>query len=261
LEYFVFNFQKFMLVFSRILGLMFTASFYESDSIPNMARLGLSFFITSVIFPIVYTHIPEFPTNFIGYTLIAIGEAVIGATIGICITIAFSVFQLAGQYFTVQLGFGASEVFDPMSQISIPLMGQYLYIVAILVFLALRGPLLIIQELYYSYEFVNFANLLNSKIMDSPNGIVSLFTESFAIALRISFPILATLLLVSVSMGLLAKAAPQMNLLMIGFPISIIVGFVIILITLPLFVDFVASYFDEIFKTIFFMMREIKNGM
>ncbi len=260
MEYFVFNFQKFMLVFSRILGLIFTSSFYESDSIPNQAKLGLTFFISGVIFPVVYQNIPDFPQDFLGYSLIALGEAIIGALIGVCITIAFSVFQLAGQYFTVQMGFGASEVFDPMSQISIPLMGQYLYIVAILVFLALRGPLLIIQELYYSYEFIKFSSLLNVKLLDFPNSMLSLFIESFMVALRISFPILATLLLVSVSMGLLAKAAPQMNLLMIGFPISIFVAFIIIIIVLPVFIDFVYNYFDDIFKKIFFMMREIKNG-
>jgi len=259
LEYFVLNFQKFMLVFSRLTGLMFTASFYESDSIPNQARLGLTFFITAVIFPIVYSYIPDFPQNFIGYAMVAIGEAIIGATIGICITISFSVFQLAGQYFTVQMGFGASEVFDPMSQISIPLIGQYLYIIAILVFLALRGPLLIIQELYYSYQFVTFSNLLKIDLFNSPYTIFSFFIESFSIALRISFPIVATLLLVSISMGLLAKAAPQMNLLMVGFPVSIFISFVILLVTLPLFVEFVVNYFDEIFKSIFLMMKGVKN--
>lgn len=260
MEYFVLNFQKFMLIFSRIMGLMFTASFYESDSIPNMAKLGLTFFITAVIFPIVYPFVPEFPQNFLGYSFVAIGEALIGVTIGLCITIAFSVFQLAGQYFTVQMGFGASEVFDPMSQISIPLIGQYLYIIAILVFLALRGPLLIIQELYYSYQFVSFSSLLKIDIFNSPYSVLSFFIESFAVALRISLPIVATLLLVSVSMGLLAKAAPQMNLLMVGFPVSILVSFIILIITLPIFVEFVVNYFDEIFKSIFLMMKGMKNG-
>lgn len=261
MEYFILNFQKFMLVFSRIVGLIFTSSFYESDSIPNNGKLGLTFFISVVIFPVVYPNIPDFPQDFFGYALVGMGEAVIGALIGICITISFSVFQVAGQYFTVQMGFGASEVFDPMSQISIPLVGQYLYIIAILVFLALRGPLLIIQELYYSYEFIKFSSLLNIKIFNLPYSILSIFVESFVIALRISFPILATLLVVSVSIGLLAKAAPQMNLLMIGFPISIFVSFIILVVILPFFIDFTYNYFDEIFKKIFFMMKGIKNGI
>ncbi|HOF02210.1 MAG TPA: flagellar biosynthetic protein FliR [Spirochaetota bacterium] len=249
-----------MLVFARIMGLMLTSTFYESDSIINQVKLGLTFFVTAVMFPVVFDNIPEVPQDIVQYGLIAIGEGLIGATIGICITISFSVYQLAGQYFTVQMGLGASEVFDPMSQISLPLMGQYLYLVAIMVFLAIKGPLIIIYELYYSYGLVTIESLTNGVIINSPYGIVGIFSSMFLVALRISLPIVASLLLVSISMGLLAKAAPQMNLLMIGFPISIGVSFAIIIFLLPLFVEFVDNYMNETFNSLYLLMKEMKVG-
>lgn len=260
MDFFVFNFQKFMLIFARIMGLILTSTFFESESINSQAKLGLTFFISIVIFPTVQMLLPAIPNDPVQYGLTAIGEGLIGATIGICITISFSVYQLAGQYFTVQMGLGASEVFDPMSQISLPLMGQFLYIVAVMVFLALKGPLLILNELFYSYELVTFNNLVNGVIINSKYGIIELFSNILLIGLRIAIPIVGTLLLVSISMGLLAKAAPQMNLLMIGFPISITIAFVLIIMILPLFVEFVGDYIDISFSNLLQLMREMKNG-
>lgn len=249
-----------MLVFSRIMGLMLTATFFSSDSFINEARLGLTFLITAVIFPLVYQFIPAVPHDFLSYALLAAGEGLIGAAIGFCIDICFSVYQLAGQFFTVQMGFGASEVFDPMSQIELPIIGQYLYILAILVFLSLQGPALIIQAIYNSFELVTFSNFLNGQFIESAHGIIALFAEMFVVALRISFPIIGTLLLISICMGLLSKAAPQMNLLMVGFPLSIGVGFIMILILLPGLTEFIKDYIDQMFKNVWNLMLEMHNG-
>lgn len=260
MEYFILNFEKFMLVFSRMMGLLFIATFFSSESMLNEARLGLCFVVTALIFPLVYIHIPAVPDDFVEYAFVAIGEGLIGVAIGFCIVIAFSVYQLAGQFFTVQMGFGASEVFDPMGQESLPLIGQYLYILAILVFLSLQGPLLIIKEIFHSYELISFTKFLNGEYVTSNFGIISIFAKMFVIGLRISMPIIGTLLLVSVTMGLLGKAAPQMNLLMVGFPISITVSFLLILVLLPNLVDFISGYIDDMFKDLWFLMVDISNG-
>ncbi|HQB61772.1 MAG TPA: flagellar biosynthetic protein FliR, partial [Spirochaetota bacterium] len=127
-------------------------------------------------------------------------------------------------------------------------------------FLAIKGPLIIIYELYYSYGLVTIESLTNGVIINSPYGIVGIFSSMFLVALRISLPIVASLLLVSISMGLLAKAAPQMNLLMIGFPISIGVSFAIIILLLPLFVEFVDNYMNETFNSLYLLMKEMKVG-
>lgn len=248
-----------MLVFSRILGLVLVAPFFSSTAINSMAKLGLVFFITSVIFPLVYKFIPDIPGNMVEYSLVAIMEGMVGIIIGFCLNLSFSAYQLAGQFFTIQMGFGASEVFDPMSQISIPLMGQYIYLIAILVFLSLHGPILIIKEIYSSFELINVNAFIKNSVVEPNYGIVATFADMFMIALKMSFPILGTLLLVSVTMGLLAKAAPQMNLLMIGFPISITVGFIIIILVLPGLIIFFSNYIEDMFSKIWFLMLELRR--
>lgn len=260
MDYFIYNFQKFLLVFSRIMGLILTAPFFASASVTNRVKLSLAFILTGVVFPLVYQFLPMIPNNIILFSMLAIGQGLIGAAIGIFLRIYFSVFQLAGQFFTVQMGFGASEVFDPMSQISLPLMGQYLYLAAILVFVTVNGPMFIIKDIFVSFKMINFSNIQNGKLLFSENGIITIFTKLFIVSLRISLPIIGTLLLVSISMGLLAKAAPQMNLLMIGFPISITVAFIIIIMILPSFVNYVSNYFFNVFDSMWKLFLDIKHG-
>ena len=259
LEFFAFNFQKFMLVFSRIMGLVFIVPFFSSETITDQAKLGVCFFITAVIFPLVYPHLPPIPTSMIEYVLLAIIEGLIGVIIGFCINISFAVYQLAGQYFTVQMGFGASEVFDPFSEVSLPLMGQYLYLLAILVFLSLNGPLMIINEIYLSFEMIKTASFIKDSVMLETFGLVASFIKMFVIAMKISLPIIGALLLTTVAMGLLSKAAPQMNLLMIGFPISIAVGFIILLFILPDLISYFGDYMDEMFKDVWNLMSELRQ--
>jgi flagellar biosynthetic protein FliR len=260
LEFFVFNFQKFMLVFARLMGLILTAPFFSSTSNPARVKLALSFVVSAVVFPMVYEFLPQVPDNLVFYGMMAAGEGLIGAAMGFLIRLAFSVYQLAGQFFTVQMGFGASEVFDPMSQISLPLMGQFLYLVAVMVFITMSGPLFVIKEIYASFELVTFDKFMLGPFIESEYGLISMFVKMFLVALRIAIPIIGTLLLVSITMGLLAKAAPQMNLLMIGFPISITVAFIILVIVLPGMVTFFGDLMYSLFEDIWKLMLEVSDA-
>ncbi|MCG8572412.1 MAG: flagellar biosynthetic protein FliR [Spirochaetes bacterium] len=260
MEFFVYQFQLFFLVFSRIMGLILTSTFFSSSSINTQTKMGFVFLVTIVIFPLVYPLLPIVPEFTANYVLLALGEGLVGAAIGISVTIAFSVFQLAGQFFTVQMGFGASEVFDPMSQYSLPLMGQYLYLIFVLVFLGMNGPALILKEIFHSFELVNFQSLLNWQIVNSKYGLIYTFSNLFVVGIKIAIPIIGTLLLISITLGLLGKAAPQMNLLMIGFPISITTGFVVILLLLPAIIHFISIYVEQVVANIWYLMVDISNG-
>lgn len=260
MEYFVFHFEKFMLVFSRIFGAFFVVSFFSSDSFPETIRLGLAFFIASAVYPMVSGFVGEIPDNVIVYALRALGEGIIGAAIGLILSIYFTVFQLAGQFFSVQMGFGASEVFDPLSQISLPIMGQFLYMVFTLVFMLLNGPALILNAIFHSFLLVNFTDLIGTSMVASRYGLLEATGNLFLVALKISLPILGTLLFVSVTQGLLAKASPQMNLQSIGFQISIFAGFLILLLMTPVLIHIIESIVDMVFRNAELMMLEMSHG-
>jgi len=160
------------------------------------------------------------------------------------LNIMYAAFQTAGQMFSLQMGFGASQVFDPLAQIEIPLLGQFLNLVAMFVFVFTRGfQKVFLTGVYYSFQSVRATDLIvlrEDLITTILRGLSNLFQN----ALIIAFPILGTLFLVQIVMGLLGKAAPQMNLLVMGFPISIGVAFLIMLITIP----FLMNTFDRIIE-------------
>jgi flagellar biosynthetic protein FliR len=242
------NTQVFFLIFARITALVETAPLLSSESIPQIAKIGLAFFASFLVFPWVMDAgypIPEFGLD---YALLVVGEALIGIVLGFFLTLVYSAFQLAGQYYSLQMGFGASEVFDPLAQIEIPIMGQFLNLIAMLIFLLVGGfQKIFLTGIYRSFQAMKALDLVvhrDDVVQMALAGMARLFEQS----LVISFPILGILFLVSISTGLLAKAAPQMNLLMLGFPISIATAFIILFLMLPILADIFSAVIDYSFR-------------
>jgi len=254
------NVQLFLLIFTRIFALLSIAPLLSSSAIPGIARLGLSLFTAALVFPWIAEQGYPIPPHVLGYIFLMIGEALIGLVIGFILTVIYAGFLVAGQYFSFQMGFGASQVYDPMAQVQIPLMGQFLNIIAMFVFLIAGG----FQKLFLVGILRSFQVMTPMDIITSREGIITLvigsLTTLFQQALIISFPILGTLLLISVAMGLLAKAAPQMNLLMLGFPLKIGVAFLMIMITLPLLMEAFSRVIDASFLEIMEFLSDVERG-
>ena len=129
----------FILIAVRAFAMMQTAPLLNSDTIPQIVRLALSGFAAYAAFNSALIRdwvIPPFGLEFV---FLVIGEGLIGIIIGFFMAIIFAAFATAGQFFSLQMGFGASETFDPLSQIENPLLGQYLNIVGMLVFVTIDG--------------------------------------------------------------------------------------------------------------------------
>lgn len=244
------HFQVFLLVLFRIVAMVQVTPLLSSTAIPQIAKIGLSFFVAAVIFPTVVASGYTIPPDPFHYFLLILGEALIGIIIGFFLTVVYASFQVAGQFFSLQMGFGASQVFDPLAQIEIPLLGQFLNIVAMLVFITLGG----FQKFMLKGVGDSFKALKAMDLVLGNEKLFSVFIGSlgrlFEAALMISFPILGTLFIISVSVGLLAKAAPQMNLLMIGFPIAIGVAFLILFATMPFLMETFGKIIDTSFESI-----------
>lgn len=257
---FVEQFQIFLLVFARVFALISIAPLISSTAIPGIARVGLAFFASIAVFPVVVTQGYIIPEIGLGYVALIIGEALIGLIMGFLLVVIFAAFLVAGQFFSLQMGFGASEVFDPLAQIQIPIMGQFLNLIAMFLFIIVEGfqriflvGVLRSFEAAKAIDFVAEKDYILRMIIGSLSGL-------FEQALIISFPILGTLVLVSVSMGLLAKAAPQMNLLMMGFPVAIGVAFLVLFLSLPFMVEGFARIIDLSFITILEMLDRVKEA-
>jgi flagellar biosynthetic protein FliR len=246
-----------LVVFVRVMAMCMVAPLLSSGSIPGIARAGLALFITTAVYPQVAQSGYALPPTDGQYILILVGEALVGVIIGLYLLVIFAIFQVAGEFFSVQMGLGASEVFDPLAQVEIPLMGQFLYLISMLVFLQVDGfQQLLIGGLLRSFETLKAVDLVGGRdaLFQYFVGCLGRLFES---ALTISFPILGTLLLVSVSLGLLAKAAPQMNLLSLGFSISDAVAFTVLLLVVP----YLMSAFGGILNSAFEGLSRLVEGI
>jgi flagellar biosynthetic protein FliR len=239
--------QLFFLAFARILALFETAPLLSAEAIPQPAKIGFALFVTSAVMPLMVQLGYSIPQNAGAYIMLLAGEVLIGIIMGFFLNLVYSAFSMAGELFSLQLGFGASEVFDPLAQVEIPLIGQFMNTIAMLVFIFIGGfQNIFLTGVLRSFSVLKAIDLVQKKDMIFPVFIKSL-AQLFEQALILSLPILGTLFLVSIGMGLLSKAAPQMNLLLMGFPVSIVVAFFVMFLIMPFLCEAFASIINGSF--------------
>jgi flagellar biosynthetic protein FliR len=243
----------FLLISVRAFAMIQTAPLLSSDSIPLTAKYALAGFAAYTAFPSALANNLALTSFDISFIFLVIGEAIIGIIIGFYLTIAFAAFATAGQFFSLQMGFGASETFDPLAQIENPLMGQFLNLVAMLIFVGVDGFRdLFLGGFWRSIQTINVMSIINGRehiVFMLLAGLSRLFLD----AIIISMPILGTLFLTSLTTGLISKAAPQINILSEGFPISISVAFFMIFAILP----FMTEAFGRIIKSSFATLQTL----
>lgn len=225
------NAPVYFLVFTRIFLFLSIAPLLSSQAVPVLARLVLAGSVALVIIQSMSPY--PIPDTGLGYVLLLMGEGLLGIIGGFFVVILLSVFQLAGQYLSLPMGFSASQVLDPLAQVEIPLVGQFFNLLAMSVFLSTEGIrrlfFIALKNSFESLRAVDIAGITEDIAFFMVKGLASLFVQS----LIISLPIMSILFLVMISLGLVAKSAPQMNVLILGFPISIGVSYIIILLLMP----------------------------
>jgi len=249
MELFYAKFQLFSLLFARMLSLLSIMPGFGGMGVSYFHRVALSFLISVTVTPVIGFD-PEFDRLLqTTYFTILIEQVFIGLMIGVAVHFVFAAFQMAGEFFSVQMGFGISEVFDPLAQVSMPLMGTLKNMMGLYVFFISSAHLHIIRAVAYSFEILpSLSNgFLTSSIIH--NGFIKflalLGSGMFVIALKIAMPVMGTLFLVSVTLGILSKAAPQMNMLMLGFPLKIMIAFMVLTWTAPVIVETMIAQFDN----------------
>ena len=258
----------FLLIAARAFGMIQTAPLLSSEAIPMVVKLSLAGLAAFAVIPTaeifmaanspeglvtlpggLVTDLRYEPFN-LRFGLLVVGEGIIGIIIGFFMTIIFAAFATAGQFFSLQMGFGAAETMDPLSQVENPLMGQYLNLVAMLVFVTIGGfHTLFLGGFWRSVQSLNIIALIEGRqavITMMASGLSRLFVDAIIIAL----PIMGTLFLTSLTTGLISKAAPQINILSEGFPISITVAFVLILFSMTYMIEAFSRLIDSGFRSI-----------
>ncbi len=259
MDYFIDNFQVLLLIFMRLAGLFVVAPFFSSFLIPLRYKILLTILFTIIVYPVLTKFQPVIPDHIINYGFMLIGQLLIGLILGFIVTIIFTAFQLTAQFYHFQMGFGINQVFDPLAQIQVPILSQFQYLIAILVFITINGHHLLIRALYESYELVPVIDFSNPETMQFfSTNLSKIFSSMFLLALKIGFPLVATMFLVSLTLGLLAKASPQMNIFMVGFPVQIAIGITSLILIMPFFIEVIVHTVDFLYSDLMKFLHAIQ---
>lgn len=227
------QFILFFLIFARVSTILVTVPIFGFDAVPVHVKAGLAAMFALLLFPFLDKTGLEIPTEFIPFVIIVMNEVIIGVVIGFTANIIFVGIRFAGEIIGLDMGFGIVNVIDPLSGEQVSIVGQFKYLLALLLFLGINGHHFLIQALKLSFDIVPMASGSFSTV--SVSKLISMSGEIFTVAVKVASAAIGVLFISNFIMGIIARIVPQMNIFIIGFPIKISVGFVMIFITLPFF--------------------------
>ena len=215
---------------SRILGLVAAAPLFGNAAVPVSTKVSLGVLLAMIIAPTVPAVPATDPMSMAGL-LILTQEMLIGLAMGFSIRIVFAAVEMAGEISSLTMGLGFASFFDPQTKGRSSAISQFLTMLATLMFLTVNGHLVLLAALAES-----FVSLPISASPINGGGFQQLAAwggEIFRSGVQISLPIVAALLLTNVALGILTRAAPQLNIFGIGFPVTLGVGLLVLAMVLP----------------------------
>lgn len=220
-----------LLIVIRIGGMMVTAPVLSSPRVPPLLRAGISLLLAFVLQPLVVPPEPAAATSLLVVALLVAKEALTGLIIGFTANLIFSVVQMAGEVQDTQAGFGFASVVDPTMGAHGAIIGQFQTVLMWLLFFAINGHQLLMQGIADSFTVIplgggNFAGGL-ALHMGSLLGALMLM------ALRIAAPVMCAALLANLAIGMLQRTAPQLNLLAVGFQVTVAVTLLALVAGMP----------------------------
>jgi flagellar biosynthetic protein FliR len=234
-DIFINSFQVFLIVFARLMGMFVTAPFFSGMAMPMTMRLGFTFFVSLVSVPLVLTMNVEAAPNLVAYGVQLVSNFILGAGIGFFVFIIIASFQVSAQMFSIPMGLGMNEVVDPMSSIEVPAVGNILGILILFLLIRVDGHFYLIHLIVNSFRTVSVLSFQSIEVLEK--GMSAAVMIMFDTGLKIALPIIAITLMLDMAMGLISRVAPQFNVMIMGFNIKLLAGFVILWLAIPVIVD------------------------
>ncbi|SEN32517.1 flagellar biosynthetic protein FliR [Paenibacillus sp. OV219] len=247
MEIFLQGFPIFLLIFCRITAFFVVAPVFSTRNVPKTFKLGLCFFVSLLVFltyGLKQTIVPDAE-----YILAIFREILAGVLLGFTAYMFFTIINTAGSFIDMQIGFGMANILDPMTGVSAPLLGNFKGMVATLVFLSINGHHFLLSALIQSYEWIPLSNTLFAHVHSGSIStfLTTMLVQSFMLALQMSAPLVVAMFLTDVGLGFLARTAPQYNVFVIGIPIKLLVGLLMLSVMMPGLIIIYEHLFDQMF--------------
>lgn len=250
--------NAFLWPFVRILALLAAAPLFGESSVPARLKVAYAALVTVVVAPSIPA-MPQFPAgSYMSFLLVA-QQVLIGIAMGLTMRIVFAAVQTAGEFIGLQMGLSFASFFDPATGANTAVLSRLMNVVAMLLFLALDGHLILIGGLINTFHIlpISAAASLNS------NGWGILFEWSSQVmvsGMLLALPLIIILLTISLSMGILNRTAQQLSVFAVGFPISLMAGLVLLTVVLPQTSPFLSQLFEEGYRAMGRMMHGLATG-
>jgi flagellar biosynthetic protein FliR len=244
---------KFLLVLFRCLGFMLITPVFGRREIPAQAKIGLSALLSIVVYP--FVHDIYFDNNLWIIATIALKEFMTGITMGYAAFLLFSSLYLAGEIIDMEMGFGIVNVLDVQSNTQVPLMGNYFYIVTILLFLTVNGHHVLISAIMKSYDLLPLGGVVLQEGLIKE--IVISFKDMFLLGVRIALPVVSVIFFTDLALGIIARTVPQMNVFMVGLPLKITVGLISMIMVFPMFFVIIDAFYNGSYEGILRIIKEM----
>ncbi len=217
--------------FLRVLALFSVAPVFSLKSIPQRAKIGLAFFVALAAQGSLgdQTMVSMNSPQALGAAVQQVG---VGLSIGFAVRLVFASVELAGELVGLQMGLNFATFFSPSSNSQVSAVSRFLGHMSLLLFVVMNGHLVVLMAVVKSFDSFpvdgNFLEVL------AQVKLYTLGTQLFASALWMALPMVAMLLFVNLTMGVISRVAPQMNIYAIGFPVTLTMGLVGLTVTLPM---------------------------
>lgn len=228
------------LLSTRLSGLMMVAPVFSARIIPWRARTGILVVLTVALFPVAKE---STAAGAVVDASTLLTEILIGITLGLGAAVFVGAAESAGDMLAVQMGLSGANVLDPMAGTQMPVLGQFLGLFVVALLLAVGGHLIILQALAASLQFLPPGQVLDFE--GGPTALAQIGGAQFVLGLRFAAPVVAAMMIGNAALGAMAKTVPQLNILMMAFPLQIGIGLVTLGLTLPLIATYFGSWPDS----------------
>jgi flagellar biosynthetic protein FliR len=234
----------FMLVVARLSGLFLIAPVFSSPMIPGRIKIMALLVLAATLTPIVAPTAPTVPASVLPLVLSLGTETIIGLAIGFSVAIVFAAIQVGASMIDTSIGFSMANIIDPINNAQGAVLGSFYSMVATLAFLSVNGHHWLLAGFKRSFTVVPPG--ATPDIEQMLGNVFTTFTQLFAMAFQIAAPVLVSLLLVDVVLGIVSRVVPQMNVFFVGIPLKIGVGLIAVIISLPTFTGFIEHRVSDV---------------
>lgn len=240
--------NAFLWPFMRVLAALSILPFFSESTIPKRAKVGLGVLLTLVIAPSL-PPLPDVPTASWTALLIAAQQVLIGIALGLTMRIVFAAVQTAGEFIGLQMGLSFASFFDPATGSNTAVLSRLLNVVAVLVFLALNGHLLVLGVLVRTFQVLPIGQGLD---VNGWGALLDWSGELLVSGMLMAMPLIIVLLSINLAFGILNRTAQQLTIFAVGFPITLTIGLILLTVVIPQTTPFLTQLFNSGYEA---MMR------